>query len=176
VMNNNGARNKALTEGRNLAKWVLPWDGNCFLTETAWQEICDGIAKYPDTKYFIIPMARILGNEQLLDPNFRPNADEEPQILFRYDAMQDYNERTVKYGRFSKIEMIWRLGVPGKWDEWRYQPWDKVGMQKCYEHGNYQYAGWVARLFSGNKELETDSTKRNHGRMQSIIHLLDSID
>src|SRR5690606_20866990 len=30
AINNNGARNVALTLGRTKAKWVLPWDGNCF--------------------------------------------------------------------------------------------------------------------------------------------------
>ena len=47
VMNNNGARNAALRAGRSVAKWVLPWDGNCFLTEAGWAEIrerCSGAA------------------------------------------------------------------------------------------------------------------------------------
>jgi len=47
VMNNNGARNAALTEGRHLAKWVLPWDGNCFITQKAWQKISEAICSYP---------------------------------------------------------------------------------------------------------------------------------
>ena len=37
VMNNNGARNAALAAGRAAgAGWILPWDGNCFLTAEAW--------------------------------------------------------------------------------------------------------------------------------------------
>jgi hypothetical protein len=39
VINNNGARNAALRDGKGRAKWVLPWDGNCFLTAQAWSEI-----------------------------------------------------------------------------------------------------------------------------------------
>ena len=38
VMNINGARNAALRDGRAIAKWVLPWDGNCFLTSNAWMQ------------------------------------------------------------------------------------------------------------------------------------------
>ncbi|RVA88339.1 hypothetical protein EN910_27890, partial [Mesorhizobium sp. M7A.F.Ca.CA.004.01.1.1] len=32
VMNNNGARNAALAIARGRAKWLMPWDGNCYLT------------------------------------------------------------------------------------------------------------------------------------------------
>jgi hypothetical protein len=39
AINNNGARNTTILLGRNLAKWVLPWDGNCFVTESAWESI-----------------------------------------------------------------------------------------------------------------------------------------
>ena len=47
VMNNNGARNAALREGRTLAKWVLPWDGNCFSTSSAWAQIRSGVTRRP---------------------------------------------------------------------------------------------------------------------------------
>src|SRR5690606_15155612 len=45
VMNNSGARNAALEDARGRAKWILPWDGNCFLTRAAWDEIRRNIAK-----------------------------------------------------------------------------------------------------------------------------------
>lgn len=58
VMNNNGARNFALEHGRSVgAQWILPFDGNCFLTEESWREIRSELERYgASTKYFIIPM------------------------------------------------------------------------------------------------------------------------
>ena len=57
-------------------------------------------------------MARIQKNDQLLDEDFNPLAEEEPQIAFRCDASETFNE-AFPYGRFPKIELFWRLGVPG---------------------------------------------------------------
>ena len=45
VINNNGARNAALRDGKGRAKWVLPWDGNCSLTAQAWSEIVTAVRR-----------------------------------------------------------------------------------------------------------------------------------
>ncbi len=124
VMNNNGARNAALLDGKTRAKWVLPWDGNCFLTEKAWSEIVKGVKEAPHHKYFIVPMMRCLNNQDLLDPDLVPDAVEEPQILFRRDSIERFNEK-ARYGRRPKAEMLWRLKVPGKWDRWQFDPWER---------------------------------------------------
>ena len=55
VMNNNGARNAALREGKQRAKWVMPWDGNCFITPEAWKSITTEIKHRPWLKYFAVP-------------------------------------------------------------------------------------------------------------------------
>src|SRR5690606_37986335 len=47
IMNNNGARNVALADGRKRAKWVLPWDGNCYVTAEAWEQITRGVIAAP---------------------------------------------------------------------------------------------------------------------------------
>jgi len=39
LTNVNGARNAALADGRDRARWVLPWDGNSFLTPSTWDAI-----------------------------------------------------------------------------------------------------------------------------------------
>ena len=83
VMNNNGARNAALGQGKQLAKWVLPWDGNCFITEKAWNEIAAAVEASPEIPYVIVPMARMTDNLRLLDPDYRPESVDEPQIIFR---------------------------------------------------------------------------------------------
>ncbi|WP_409304211.1 alginate lyase family protein [Peribacillus sp. SCS-155] len=179
VMNNNHARNVALRDGKQKAKWILPWDGNCFLTNTAWEQIRNDILSAAHLKYFVVPMTRVLENNELLDTNFVPNPVEEPQIIFRSDSKEEFNEEYC-YGRRSKIELFWRLGIPGKWDRWKNDPWDLARPEKSREAHQFGVAGWVARLFSGMKSLELDSAesfnRRGLARMDGIISIIRSLD
>ena len=178
VMHNNGARNVALRDGRGRAKWVLPWDGNCYLTKTAWEDMVSAITARPHFKYFVVPMARITDNACLLNST-RPEAKEEPQIVFRRDAREEFNE-SFPYGRRPKVELLWRLGVPGSWDRWGDDVWDPPRRVRSEEAGQFSYAGWVARLFSGQSHLEAavKGTIRDRGvaRMEAIRTTLDFID
>lgn len=82
----------------------MPFDGNCFITTKAFQEIQTHLDQHGnDYKYFVIPMARLLNNTELLtNMDERPNTPEEPQIMFRYDAEEVYN-LNMRYGRRSKV-------------------------------------------------------------------------
>ncbi len=173
VINNNGARNAALREGRSLAKWILPWDGNCFVTKAGWTELVNSVLKQPHFKYFIVPMARITNNRELLDPGFLPAATEEPQVIFRRDAAEKFNE-AVPYGRRPKIELFWRLGIPGDWDRWYDDSWDLPRPKRSLEAGQFARAGWVARLFSGRKDLEVSSKSSLKGRGLARIEAITS--
>ena len=180
VMNNNGARNAALREGRELAKWVLPWDGNCFVSESAWEQIINTVRLAPELRYFVVPMARISNNALLLDPEFQPRADGEPQILFRCDAINDFDE-AYYYGRRPKIELLWRLGVPGDWDWWPLEPWDLPCPVHGEDAGEFGHVGWVARLSSGQVHLEGEQDSaafddRGFARDESVKLFLDSLD
>ncbi len=180
VMNNNGARNAALRDGRRRAKWVLPWDGNCFITTKAWERIHTDVTASPHLKYFVVPMARVLDNTQLLSKGFAPAPVEEPQIIFRNDAKEEFN-KAFCYGRRPKVELFWRLGVPGKWDHWpEDDPWDQKRLPESIEARQFGVAGWVARLFSGMKDLELENkqsiTKRVLARNEAIITTLNHVD
>jgi hypothetical protein len=174
LVNNNGARNAALEDGRRRAKWVLPWDGNCFLTAEAWEEIRSAVKARPWHPYVIVPMARVAEHSSLLGPGFRPPADQEPQILFRTDAGETFDEEYY-YGRRPKVELLWRLGVPGPWDEWAIEPWDLPYPSYCEDAGAWQQAGWVARLPSGRPHLEAglgSETKRLDARTEAVTGFL----
>ncbi len=179
VMNNNEARNAALAQGKGLAKWVLPWDGNCFITKQGWDDIVTTVQASPEIPYFVIPMARITDNRLVLDPDFSPAAVEEPQILFRRDSSLSFNE-SFFYGRRPKVELLWQLGIPGNWDEWKLEPWDLPGPRYAKEAGAFSYAGWVARLNSGQERLEKDPVQgkvdRGVARVEAVIGLLDHLD
>lgn len=178
VMNNNGARNTAIKDGKKCAKWIFPWDGNCFLTEHAWREIEHAIKAAPHLKYFAVPMARITDNNDLIRNDFVPCPVEEPQLIFRQDAAEQFNP-DFPYGRRPKVELFWRLLIPGKWDRWKDDPWDQPRRSRSPEYGQFGVAGWVGRLFSGQKALEAadPSSIKNRGivRQQAIISSINYI-
>lgn len=179
VMNNNGARNAALADGRARAKWVLPFDGNCFFTAAAWNRLVADVTARPWLKYFAVPMARLLDNQHLFDPAFSPPAKEEPQLLFRRDAAESFNP-AFPYGRRPKVELFWRLGIPGPWDLWTEFAWDQPRRPLSPEAFQFGAAGWVARLFSGVPQLEVSArrspSQRGIARQEAILTLLHSLD
>ena len=179
VMHNNGARNIALAYARELAKWALPWDGNCFVREDAWRDLRHVVSERPHLPYFVVPMQRIEDNAQLLRAD-RPGLPvEEPQLVFRRDANERFDER-FPYGRRPKVELLWRLGIPGKWDRWRDDPWDQPRNDASADAGAFGVAGWVARLTSGAAHLERADVRsfKNRGRVRqdAIIATLDRLD
>lgn len=179
VMNLNPARNAALRDGKKRARWVLPWDGNCFVTPNAWEKIRADVTASSGNKYFIVPMTRVLENKLLLKQDFAPNPVEEPQLVFRNDSREEFDE-SFYYGRRPKVEMFWRLGIPGPWDRWKDDPWDPVRRPLSKEAGQYGTAGWVARLFSGMKNLELDDRtsfkQRGILRLGGIISTIRHVD
>lgn len=179
VMNNNGARNTALREGKKRAKWVLPWDGNCYLTPDAWGEIKRDVLAAPWFSHFVVPMARMLSNQDLVDNKAPPDPVEEPQLIFRRDTVAEFNEN-FPYGRRPKVEMFWSLGIPGKWDNWKDDPWEQQRRGLLDEARKFGLAGWVARLYSGMGNLEKDSAEafRDRGlvRQEAILAALREID
>ncbi|MCE0505454.1 alginate lyase family protein [Roseivivax sp. GX 12232] len=179
LMNNNGARNAALRDGRTRAKWVLPWDGNCYLSRAAWSQILRDVGQAPYMKYHVVPMARTLDNADLLKRGHRPETGEEPQILFRRDASEEFEE-SYHYGRRPKVELLWRLGVRGAWDSWQDDVWDLPRPARAREAGDFGQAGWVARLSSGSAHLDEQSTEalvgRGAARAEAIVTILDELD
>ena len=180
VMNNNGARNAALDDGRGAAKWILPFDGNCFLTPRGWSDLTRAVESEAQRRYFAVPMQRVTDNAELLRDDFAPDPQEEPQLLFRTDAEERFNP-AFPYGRRPKVEMFWRLGLPGAWDKWRDDPWEIVRRGPGRESGLAGVAGWVARLDSGMNKLEQQRDKtsfKNRGlvRAAAILSTIDAID
>lgn len=180
TMNSNGARNFALNNGRNRAKWVLPWDGNCYLTEDAWSQIKTSVIKNKTNKYFSVPMARLLSNNCLLEEDGEiPEAIEEPQLIFRFDTQENFNDN-YPYGRREKVELLWRLGVSGKWDNWPDAFWDQPRSERASIVGKVLSVGWVARLYSGMGAMEVHTDKalvdRGSARNESIIETIRNLD
>ena len=178
VMNNNGARNAALSFCLEHGKWALPFDGNCFLTTSSWEAIRSDILRAKDKRYFVVPMTRITDNSELLDQSKSFEAKEEPQIAFRCDAPLRFNE-SHPYGRRPKVELFLHLGISGPWDRWHYEPFDELPRKVDPEGHRVGRAGWVARLASGKGHLEAANRKaivdRGVARSVAIRATLDML-
>lgn len=157
LMNNNGARNKALELGRQRADWVLPWDGNCFVTDAGWRCLRETVLHQSAADYFYVPMQRVGDNAHLLDPEFEVDPRDEPQLVFAADAHEQFNE-AFPYGRRPKVELFWRLGLAGPWDTWLDEPWDQPRRSPLQPLPPCPEAGWVARLHSGVRDPVRTST------------------
>ncbi|KAF9902789.1 hypothetical protein BX616_001808 [Lobosporangium transversale] len=184
AMNNNGGRNIAIQHGKTKveARWIFAFDGNSFLTKNAMNEIKLSIRDYGDTvKYFVVPMARLVDNSQLLKGvDTRPNSKEEPQIIFRNDATDMYNT-DMRYGRRSKLELLWRLGAleRGKISKPSVS-WEPKEREPIPNKADFKTVGWVFRLFSGKRSQEENTRQsaaiRAYNRLLAIQDLIDGID
>jgi len=123
-------------------------------------------------------MARIPSNRRLLDPAFRPEALDEPQILFRRDAALMFDP-AFPYGMGPKVDLLVRLGVQGPWDMWSIGSLDHPSRAPSSETGSCVFAGWVARLESGHREVEIGPDaygRRKRARNAGILATLDALD
>lgn len=179
VMNVNGARNLALAESRSRAKWIMPWDGNCFMTQGAWDQLTADVAAQPACKYFVVPMARVVDNEYLTGCGVTPSPNDEPQVMFRADSTERFDPG-LYYGHHDKAELLWRLGVHGAWGSYVEDPWDPARRPVSSDAGLVGRAGWVARLFSGKHSLEggSDRAKRYRAlaRAMGVLAALRRLD
>lgn len=176
VMNNNGARNVALRHGRDIAKWVLPWDGNCFLTEETWSALRKTIQERPHLRYLVVPMARLTtSNETFLSAETDIAATEEPQLVFRDDSRAEFHP-DFRYGHRPKVELLRRLGVPGAWDKFNTLSWEIPFTRDESEQNAWAWSSKVYRLYSGSAVLESNATRRRLSRHEAILAYIDGID
>ncbi|WAR54253.1 hypothetical protein PtB15_3B767 [Puccinia triticina] len=215
AMNNNGGRNFALEHGRSIpeARWILPLDGNCFFTRASLYSLATSLRDsdlQPDPpSHVVIPMSRLLDNKQAADQNkpitpstfdqergFRPQTRDEPQVGFRFTSKETYSP-DMRYGRRSKLELLWRLGAidrgrnldkkTGDWEVMEkniltsrsygtikrtFQRSSATSNPRARNHANqgrpdFLRAGWVLRLFSGDQSQEEHSEKARSRRSVS---------
>lgn len=123
-------------------------------------------------------MARVTDNAALLSEAFMPAPVEEPQIIFRHDAREKFDER-YPYGHLDKAELLLRLNVQGPWDNWVRAQWGMPRPKPSLEAGKFAAAGWVARLFSGQaaQEVGQASTAIRIGtRAQALVDFIARLD
>ncbi|CAI5474277.1 unnamed protein product [Closterium sp. Yama58-4] len=122
----NEARNAAIEDGvRAGARWILPLDGNHFITQEAWAAIRRSAeqAESKGYKYFKVPVHRLHaeqkpawlhGNSTFATIRRYIPQMIESQLAFRYDAPERFKAGMV-YGMQNKLELLQRAcGVPGE--------------------------------------------------------------
>jgi hypothetical protein len=174
----NAARNLALLEAHNDADWILPFDGNCFVTEAAWARIRAFVGQRGEIRYVAIAMARISGYEAVFSRGGDRKVEGEPQVMFHHEAPLAFDE-SYPYGRRDKVELLWRLGVTGEWDRWHDDPFDLPRPKAIAPRPQVATTGWVIRLPSGRAELEEGraaSRRRTKAREEAILRFLGNLD
>ena len=195
VLNANGARNFMLRIGINMfhGDWILPWDGNCFLTSKAWKEIKQSIATYgPLSNYLSVPTQPflILNNDLLNDKFSLPSASGEPQLIFHKSAQGKFDER-LQFGNHDKAELLSRLGIYGKWyKEWKDVEEDEdvknsvtdIKANRTFSHNESELniipnAGYIPQLvLTDDREKENNNTYKKLLLMQGIENLVENLD
>jgi hypothetical protein len=166
------------------------------------------------TRYLVIPMSRLLSNDAVLANNslalaaeradLLPSTPDEPQVGFRFDADASY-QIEMRYGRRSKLELLWRLGaIPfNRALHLRTWPWERS--DKTYltaesyrsirpptaenidekeapeaDAAVWVKAGWVYRLFGGDRSQEEEGpeagARRNVNRIKGLVSFIERLD
>ena len=172
----NYARNRAIELGRKDALWTLPLDGWCYFTPGAWEGFTENVARNKDALYGVLPLERVKDNAQLKTMATAVEALDEPQIAFRRDAPDRFDER-LRYGNFNKSELLVRLGVPGPWWEWKPAYWDMMPPPEAVAPGRFFVGGWVFRLASGaGDKVEAHGGTRFIARIEGVQRFTQQLD
>lgn len=185
VANINRARNFMIQLGQLTgADYILPWDGNCFLDRYAWTAIRNSIysSKYNKSiskLYYLVHLRRVTDNSAISIPEktyFLEN--DEPQIIVHRKSNARFNE-SMPYGFLNKVEMLWRLGVPGPWSSYArgLGPWKitKIVRPKdLQKNEKVVFVGYTYRLSSGKKEMDDrrNGLMRARARMNGLEILI----
>ncbi|DAZ95329.1 TPA: hypothetical protein N0F65_002436 [Lagenidium giganteum] len=191
----NHARNKMLDIGiAHGARWILPWDQNCFMTREAWHQVKATIEdeearneadkdRVP-IKYFFSYMDRLVEeNDVIFSPEYKAQPWEEPQIIFRSDAVERFDEG-LRYGKRDKAALLVRLRLPGVWDSWGWSTWELTRVQHNLstdvQPGRAPTAGYAVRLYSGHADMEqgghSSALFREIKRGEAVVNVLNSLE
>jgi hypothetical protein len=180
----NEARNVALELGRRESMWTLVLDGGVVFTALGWLSFVEAL-EGPDVPFAIIPMRRVyswaearsLCADEVAGGNYAPVegfGGEEPQIAFREDTEESFDPR-LRYGHKNKAELLSRIGVPGPWDEWKTEEWDRHTPIQSSNRGRFTVAGSVIRLPTDGAGKEV-SRERHVNRFRGVVQKSQHVD
>ena len=176
LANVNRARNAALRLGRPLARWTLPLDGGVMFTAPGWDRFKNAVAASPEAKFAAIGFVRVDSFSDVLQADCPNPQAFEPQIAFRADTIDEYDE-TLRYGHRNKVELLGRIGASGPWLSNANAPWDFSQPRISRDHGAVCWGGFVVRLPTGaTPAVERNNPARWLARFDGITRLALSSD
>ncbi|KAI8459206.1 hypothetical protein BY996DRAFT_6800728 [Phakopsora pachyrhizi] len=150
--------------------------------------------------HVIIPMSRLLDNNEALNQNqpieeanysvkrlklnnLRPKSPEEPQIGFRFSSQENFSNQ-MRYGRRSKLELLWRLGAIEKTRNFdkRFSEWEQAekNLLRPEFYGSIKRVSSICSFMSGlsrEKRVKEDVNDENrskvHPRMRRGLAFLN---
>jgi len=147
LLNANAARNHALTLGWRDARWVFPWDGNCFLSLDAWRVIRQ-LLRISWLAYIAVPTTALDdGPELLAQLAHQPLAEGIPLLGIARQATPPFNpQRRRDSGSVSDLPC--RLGLMGVWRQRISEPcpWEAFDTTPLADRSRLAQAGWAYLL------------------------------
>lgn len=167
LININGARNYCLKYGRSRYLYSFVLDGSCFFTEEQFNNIIHNINNEND--YLIIPLIRL--NQNNLNVNLKNLNKEEPQIAFKNTSTLNFDER-LPYGLSNKTELLRRLRIRGKWDNWTDNKQILNISDRPKVNAKTQIISSICRLSNGT----TNKNKKHIDRSNGLLQLVKNVD
>ena len=188
LTNVNAARNWCICEGLKDAEFVMPFDGGNMFRQDGWEQADVTMRVNSQDAYFVLGQSRPKTYAEMLEVDEPAVLYEEYQIghdrviglreltvVFGHKADKYYDKRLV-YGMVDKVDLLWKIGVPGIWDRWEPQLRGCALGNASEFFGNVKMAGWVARLPSGNSEADADNSVRGLQRREGVDNLVADVD
>ena len=181
TINNNGARNFCLKHGKTTSEsqWFMVFDGNCFLLRDAFEKISQSLLiNGSRVQHFIIPMIRLVNQENTFKTN-QSKSNEEEQIIFRRDSPVEFLEN-MRYGQAPKREALQHLGVrkyywPPRFPQ--FKPRQVLKHSTNAKERLFQHTSYIYRLSSyTNPKNEQSPYIRSCSRYQGILLFLHNLD
>jgi len=148
LFNRNLARNHVLQQEAAKARWLFPWDGDCFLTPQAW-EVIRPLLDLPQLSYLAVPTAVVEDSQQLLAPLDAPPPPPPavPQLGFAGSALGSFNpDLREAAGAGEDLPRRLALGVPARSASGSPCPWEALDAIPVTDRAQLVQAGWTYRL------------------------------
>ena len=132
----NNARNVSMEMFKNDADYLFVLDGGCCFTEEQSYALLSFLKNREPNGFVLLETIRCSILKDLVNApvskSFTKNFEAEAQLGWHKSVSFQFDER-LPYGTADKAHVLWRLGVPGLWDNWHPELQGKYRRQPlCY--------------------------------------------
>jgi hypothetical protein len=178
----NTARNMAITMGLQQADVVLPVSFDTMIRHDGWGQFVWYAEMEPDDPYYALgtwhgadteevlgKKPPILREDFILKDRGRVLGMTEPKIAFTRNSDMQFDE-TIPYGDFDNIEILWRLGVMGCWDQGHSPMRAGALKNRSKAYGQIPISAWLYKLPSIGANNVSREMLKEEGRKRLLQH------